>query len=160
SPPSLGPPQSSPEAHRMDTAHAPVETVSIVPGTPTEAYSLVARGVHRCWLGPDGPLKPTHVFHAEAEPPAKGGAAEIVLKERCESRGERGGAQAFGIEFKSARAGGGVGRASLKREPQLGQLMPRDAAAWARGGTECEGRKQFPPQASAPRSTQVVGKGD
>ena len=32
----------------------PYETTSIVRGTPTEAYALVAGGALRCWLGPDG----------------------------------------------------------------------------------------------------------
>ena len=60
----------------------PYETTTIAAGTPTEVYALVAGGALRCWLGADGPLKATHVFHAEAAPPAEGGAAEIVLHER------------------------------------------------------------------------------
>ena len=54
---------------------APVETAVVVPGTPTEIYTLVAGGALRCWFGADGPLKATHVFHAEAAPPAEEFAA-------------------------------------------------------------------------------------
>jgi len=45
-------------------------------------YELVARGALGCWFGAGGPLKTSHVFQAEAAPPAEGGAAEIVLHER------------------------------------------------------------------------------
>jgi hypothetical protein len=149
------PPPSS-QAGNADTSQAPAEVVSIVPGNPTDVYALVARGALRCWFGADGPLRPTHVFHAEAESPAKGGAAEMVLHERDETMRDKRGARAFLVSFAGAPAGVRVGVTMPRMEQQLAQLMVKDVAAWTKGGTDCEVRKHMPPQ---PLAT-VVGKGN
>jgi hypothetical protein len=149
-------PSSPSQADKAETSQAPAEVVSIVPGTPTDVYALVARGAFRCWFGADGPLKPTHVFHAEAESPAKGGAAEMVLHERDETMRDKRGARAFRVSFAGAPAGVRVGITMPKMEQQLAQLMAKDVAAWSKGGTDCEVRKHMPLQ---PQAT-VVGKGN
>jgi hypothetical protein len=154
--PTLPPPQPAPQAGHAETAQAPAEAVSIVPGTPTEIYALVARGAHRCWFGAEGPLKPTHVFHAEADSPASGGTAEMVLHERDETLRDKRGTRAFRVSFSSVPAGVRLAIAAPKMEQQLAQLMTREVAAWAKGGTDCEVRKQMPPQPLIP----VQGKGD
>jgi hypothetical protein len=51
-------------------------------GTPTEVYTRVARGVLTCWFGAAGPLKAHYIYHADADPPSKGGRSEIVLFEK------------------------------------------------------------------------------
>ena len=51
-------------------------------GAPTEVYARVARGAMACWFGTSGPLKANYIYHAEAEPAAQGGKAEIVIHER------------------------------------------------------------------------------
>lgn len=152
--PSAPPPSS--QAGNADTSQAPAEVVSIVPGNPTDVYALVARGALRCWFGADGPLRPTHVFHAEAESPAKGGAAEMVLHERDETMRDKRGARAFLVSFASVPAGVRVGVTMPRMEQQLALLMVKDVAAWTKGGTDCEVRKHVPPQ---PLAT-VVGKGN
>lgn len=152
--PTLPPPQPAPQAGHAETSQAPAEVVSIVPGTPTEIYALVARGAHRCWFGADGPLKPTHVFHAEADSPASGGTAEMVLHERDETLRDKRGTRAFRVSFSSAPAGVRLAIAAPKMEQQLAQLMTKDVAAWAKGGTDCEVRRQMPPP------PPVKGKGD
>jgi hypothetical protein len=139
--PSLPPLQ--PAASGEDPKLEPAEQVSIVPGTPTEIYMLVARGVHRCWLGADGPLKLTHVFHAEAESPANGGAAEIVLHERDTTMRDERGSQALRVAFSAVPGGVRLAIALPRIEPQLGQPMARDILAWASGGTNCEGRRHL-----------------
>ena len=48
-------------------------------GSPTEVYTRVARGVLTCWFGAAGPLKSTHIYHAEADPASKGGKSEIEI---------------------------------------------------------------------------------
>jgi hypothetical protein len=153
--PVLAPPaQPAPQADTAEeTSKAPAEVVSIVPGTPTDVYASVARGAHRCWFGADGPLKPTHVFHAEAESPAKGGAAEMVLHERDETLRDKRGTRAFRVSFTTVPEGVRVAVAMPRMELQLGQRMAKDVTAWARGGSDCEVRKQMPPQPLTP----VVG---
>jgi hypothetical protein len=148
--------QPAPQADNAEISQVPAEVVSIVPGTPTDVYALVARGALRCWFGADGPLKPTHVFHAEAESPAKGGAAEMVLHERDETMRDKRGARAFRVSLAGVPAGVRVAIAMPRMEQQLAQLMAKDVTAWTKGGTDCEMRKHMPPQ---PLAT-VVGKGN
>ncbi|NJO22209.1 MAG: hypothetical protein HC868_03775 [Sphingomonadales bacterium] len=124
--PVLAPPaQPVPQADTAEASKALAEVVLIVPGSSTDAYALVARGAHRCWFGADGPLKPTHVFHAEAESPAKGGAAEMVLHERDETLRDKRGTRAFRVSFTTVPAGARVAVAMPRMEPQLGSLMAR-----------------------------------
>src|SRR5262245_34688712 len=92
----------------------PYETAVSVSGTPTQVYALVARGALGCWFAPGGPLKASHVFRAEAEPPAKGGAAEILIHERDASFRDRRGVQAYRIAFASEIAGVRVSMTALK----------------------------------------------
>ncbi len=48
-------------------------------GTPTEVYTRVARGALLCWFGGNGALKGKYIYHADAEPPSRGGKAEIGI---------------------------------------------------------------------------------
>jgi hypothetical protein len=154
--PTLPPSQPAQQAGHAETSQAPAEVVSIVPGTPTEVYALVARGAHRCWFGADGLLKPTHVFHAEADSPANGGTAEMVLHERDETLRDKRGVRAFRVSFSSVPAGVRLAIAVPRMEQQLAQIMAKDVAAWAKGGTDCEVPKHMPPRPLNP----VLGKGD
>ncbi len=54
-------------------------------GTPTEVYTRVARGALTCWFGAAGPLKSRYIYHADADPPSKGGRSEIVIFEKDET---------------------------------------------------------------------------
>lgn len=62
-------------------------------GSPTEVYTRIARGAMLCWFGANGPLKGKYIYHADAEPPSKGGRAEIGIhvidKEAQSPRGMR-----------------------------------------------------------------------
>lgn len=148
SPLTLPPPAKPlPQAENVDKSEVPAESVSIVPGSPPDIYALVARGAHRCWFGADGPLKLTHVFHAEAEPPAQGGAAEMVLHERDETLRDKRGARAFRVAFTAVPEGVRVAVTIPKMEQQLGVTMARDVAAWARGGVDCGLSRPPPPVA-------------
>lgn len=121
------------------------ETSTIVQGTPTEVYALVARGALRCWFGADGPLRSSHIFHAEATPPSQGGAAEIALHERDPTAPDPRGIRAYRITFASAAVGVQVGIANLKIASPLAELMADDVKVWAGGGKSCEARKLNPP---------------
>jgi hypothetical protein len=126
--------------------------------TPTETYELVARGALGCWFGARGPLKPTHVFHAEAAPPVEGGAAEIVLHERDASFRDLRGPRAFRVTFATAPAGAQVNVVNLKMAPPVGTAMAKDVEAWAAGGAGCQLRAVLPPPPS-PAPSKAKGKG-
>lgn len=143
-------PPSQPAFETGNLAQAPIESALIVSGTPTEVYALVARGALGCWFGADGPLKATHVFQAEAAPPVKGGAAEIVIHERDVTLRDQRGVRACRIAFAGDTLGVRVVTSTLRIEPQLAQLMEKDVEVWARGGSGCQVRTLFPAPAAVP----------
>jgi hypothetical protein len=126
------------------------ESAFIAEGNPTGLYALVARGALSCWLSADGPLNATHVFAAEAAPPTRGGAAEIVLHERDRAFRDQRGPRAVRIRFEGAPGGVRVGFSNLRLGTQLAESMARDVATWAKGGTGCAARTLHqPPLVSA-----------
>ena len=144
--PTLPPPQPQSKADGSNMSQLPIETAVIAKGTPTEVYSLVARGALGCWFGADGPLKSSHVFQAEADPPAKGGAAEIVIHERDESLRDKRGPRAVRVAFTATSTGARVGITMIKMESHLADLMTKDIQSWAGGGRSCQARSLAPPQ--------------
>jgi len=56
-----------------------------------------------CWFAASGPLKETHIFHADAAPPSRGGDVEIVLHERDTSLRDQRGARALRIALRVRR---------------------------------------------------------
>jgi hypothetical protein len=139
-------------------ATAPLETATMVQGTPTEVYARVASGAMRCWFGAKGPLKATHVFHAEAAPPSEGGVAEIVLHERDISMRDQRGARAFRVSFVGEGGDVRVGVAALKMAAPLADLMVRDVATWAQGGAGCQAGSLSPPAEAAAPDKPSKGK--
>jgi hypothetical protein len=140
--PSASAPVPKEEATQPRTA--PPETAIMVPGTPTEIYTQVARGALRCWFAADGPLKATHVYHAEAQPPANGGSAEIVVHEREEEQRDKRGPRAFRILFSAEQAAVRVVISTPRMEKQLADVMTRDVEGWTKGGSDCGLRRQVP----------------
>jgi hypothetical protein len=117
-----------------------------VTGTPTGVFAQVARGALGCWFGGAGRLKASHVYRAEAEPPAKGGAAEIIVYERDASLRDQRGGRAYHIAF-TAEGGSSVKVATtaLKFESALAMAMAKDVEAWARGAASCQLGTLLPP---------------
>jgi hypothetical protein len=150
---------AKPAAPAATDPEASVTTI-MAKGTPTEVYELVARGVLGCWFGGGGPLKKSHVFHAEAAPPAEGGAAEIVLHERDASFRDQRGVRAFRVTIASAPIGAQVNIANIKMAPAVGSAMVKDAETWASGGAGCQLRALFPPPPTpAPDKGKAKAKG-
>jgi len=135
--PTLPPSQPAPQTGSLSVPSGPYETAVMVSGTPTEVYSLVARGALGCWFGAHGPLKGSHVFQAEADPPAKGGAAEIMVHERDVSLRDQRGTRAYRISFASEATRVRVGMTALKFELARARLMAKDVEVWAKGGAGC-----------------------
>ena len=103
---------------------------------PVEVYARIARGALKCWFGPEGSLKQTHVFHAKADPPSAGGAAEIGVHTR-ETGSSHGVLKAFGVTIAPA-AGGTLVEAQNVRFPDgQSQLMIQDVGRWVAGEDSC-----------------------
>jgi hypothetical protein len=152
-------PVSSPDPGKTGSLPAPsgpYETAAIVSGTPTEIYTLVARGILGCWFGTGGPLRASHVFQAEAAPPAKGGAAEIAIHERDTSFRDQRGVRAYRVSFSSETTGVRIGMTALKFGTNLAQAMAKDVETWAKGGAGCQLRAVLPPP-TAPAGKIVKG---
>lgn len=139
-------------------AEGPIEMATLVPGTPTDVYTIVAGSALRCWLGAGGPLKATHVFHAEAAPPTEGGGAEIVLHERDPLQRDQRGARAFRVSFTGEGGSVRVGITTIRIAAPLAELMVRDVSTWAGGGAGCQARALSPPTPQAAAPPQPLGK--
>jgi len=104
---------------------------------PTEVYSRIARGALKCWFGRNGSLKGTHVFHADADSPVKGGAAEIVVFERDQTNQNPRGLRTLRVAIAPVGEGAHVGVELLRVHPTLGARMREDVIRWAGGSSGC-----------------------
>lgn len=130
----------------------------VVSGEPTEVYSEVARGALACWMGADGPLKRSHIFQAEAAPPARGGAAEITLHERDATLPDQRGVRAFRVSLAQTAGGTRVAVSAPKLPPDFTQAMAGDVQTWANHGQGCQLRTVAPPPAPVPAPKVAKGK--
>jgi len=119
---------------------------------PTTVYMDIAQRALQCWVGPKGPLKETHIFHAEAASPTTGGKAEIVLHERDKTQPHPWGARTFRIELSGE--GGGtntrVTMSNIKMKQDLADAMRADVVAWADGKDSCQAQVVRPPPPEPP----------
>jgi hypothetical protein len=145
--------EAAPAPQTVPVPSGPTEVSLLEPGTPTGVFTQVAHGALVCWFGAGGPLKATHVYRAEADPPAKGGNAVIVIYERDSSVRDLRGPRSYRIDFVAEAASVRVTAAALKFEPKLAQAMAKDVETWAKGGAGCQLRALFLPPAP-----QVVAK--
>ncbi len=127
---------------------------------PTTVYAAIAQRALTCWMGPKGPLKASHIFHADAASPTTGGKAEIALHERDMTQPHPWGGRTFRIELTPE--GGGtdtrVSIVNIKMPKDLADAMRIDVGVWARGGDGCHAQIVRPPPAE-PVATPVVTKG-
>lgn len=111
-------------------------------GSPTEIYTRIARGATLCWFGTHGTLKSTHIFNAEAEPPSKGGRAEIVIHERDPSQPNPRGPRAFRIQILPVGDNAKLEVENVRFPIEIGQAMTGDVRRWARDDLTCAGAPQ------------------
>lgn len=114
----------------------PPQSVPPSVDSPVEVYSRVARGALRCWFGPEGSLKKTHVFHAKVEPPSNGGAAEIGVHTR-EAGSSHGVLRAFGVAITPSGSGSVVEAQNFRFPEPQAAIMIADVSRWAAGKDEC-----------------------
>src|SRR5262245_3021003 len=144
------------ETGSLSVRPTPQETSVLVEGTPTGVFADVARGTLGCWFAADGPLKATHVYRAEAQPPAKGGDAEIVIHERDTSVRDLRGPRAYRIAFAADLSSVRVTMIALKFEPKLAQAMAKDVESWAKGGESCQLRALLAPPPVASKTSKTA----
>lgn len=131
------------------------------PGSSTTVYARIARGANICWFGPRGALDRTYIWHARAEPEAKGGMAEILVHERFEQNQR--GLKAFKITIGPKGEGAAVAVNNVKMTEAIAQRMTADAYRWARGGVGCteeasDWSPQAPQEAAEPKKKVLVRK--
>jgi len=107
-------------------------------GSPTELYTRIARGAMACWFGTAGPLKGTHIYHAEAESPAQGGRSEIVIFERnlADPASPRG-VRALRISIAEAGAVTPLTVEPAKLPEPMAKRLTADVYRWASGEVQC-----------------------
>lgn len=107
------------------------------PEPPAEIYSRIARGALKCWFGPEGSLKQSHVFHAKVDPPSAGGMAEIAVHTRDPSGSSHGVLRAFAVTITRTDAGSLVEQQNVRFPEAQGIAMREDVSRWAAGKEGC-----------------------
>ena len=112
-------------------------TEAPIVGPPTEVYERIARGVLACWFGAAGPLKSDYVYHAEADPPGKGGKAEIVIHERNRASDNPKGERAYRVAIAPDNEATTLTFENVKMPEGRAAAMEADARRWGAGAFGC-----------------------
>ena len=138
---------------------ADVQPLSRSGDPPVEVYARVARGALKCWFGPEGSLKQTHVFHAKADPPSAGGAAEIGVDTR-EAGSSHGVLRAFGVAITPSGEGSVVETRNVRFADAQSALMMADVTRWVQGQEGCSivgtGGWQAAPPTTQPEAAKAA----
>ncbi len=127
-----------PAAGALQLPSLPALTGSKIVGTPTELYTRIAHGAVTCWFGASGPLKGQHMYHADAEPESKGGAAEITIFVKDASAGPDPKAlKAFQIGIRPTGGTPELGVENFKIAEPLATRMRDDVTRWAADEEGC-----------------------
>lgn len=112
---------------------------SELPVSTTLAYTRIAQGAMSCWFGPSGRLARSHIFDADADPPSRGGAVEVVVHERAFDQPKPWGYKAFRISLKSSGDYTSVAIENLRMPDGVARQMRSETLAWAGGAKGCMG---------------------
>jgi len=119
----------------IDLSSPAVAPASVVAqDTPTNVYVRLARGIRRCWLGPDNPKLAGHGFRASAQP-GRSGKAEIDIYKQVEGR--KLGPFAFEIRIAPEGSGALVRSTNRRLDDKRVNELRADIARWTRGGKGC-----------------------
>ena len=126
---------------------------------PTMVYAAIAQKALTCWLGPKGPLKSSHIFHADAASPSRGGGAEIALHERDLTQVHPWGVRAFKIELAGdAGTGTRISMQNIKLPRDLADALRADVVTWAQGSDGCQAQIVRPPAPEPPPAAPAKTK--
>ena len=137
-------------------------TVSEAPivGAPTEVYARVARGAMACWFGTSGPLKANYIYHAEAEPAAQGGKAEIIIHERDRTSDNPQGPARLPRRHPPGWRGHVLAVENMKLPEPLAKSMEADVRRWGAGAIGCADRRQAAGRRRAPQPPEAKPNDD
>ncbi|MEL7047695.1 MAG: hypothetical protein AAFO75_01830 [Pseudomonadota bacterium] len=132
------------ETANLATSALPLPTLAVPTvfggpvGDASEVYARVARGVLTCWLGPNGPLKETHLFHAVSEPARNGGLSQIALYQRAKPNSRKRGAKAAIIRIEPYGSSANVSFENLRLSEIQADQFDSDIYNWAAANEGCE----------------------
>lgn len=107
-------------------------------GSPTEVYTRIARGVLTCWFGAAGPLKSTHIYHAEADPASKGGKSEIEIFRKDPTAPDPRSLRAYRVLIQpSGSSSTKVEVENLTVEEPLASRLGSDVVRWSKAEGGC-----------------------
>jgi hypothetical protein len=114
---------------------------------PTTVYAAIAQKALVCWVGPKGPLKASHIFHADAASPTTGGVAEIVLHERDVTQRHPWGPRTFRIALtpEGGDTNTRIDLQNIKLKRDMADALRADVIAWANGKDSCQAQIVQPP---------------
>jgi hypothetical protein len=121
---------------------------SRVAGPPAEIYRRIASGATRCWFAPWSPLKKSHIFHADADGIAKGGAVEVAVMVRDNAAPKPWGPRAFRVMLTADGEYTGIEVQNLSMNAETAAPMRADVFHWAQDGQEC--KLKPPPEETGP----------
>jgi hypothetical protein len=130
---------------------------SVLPISTAEAYTRIARGAMSCWFGTRGRLARSHLFHADADPPARGGAVEITIHERAFDQPKPLGYKAFRVSLKKGAEHTHIEVENLRLPDAVAQPMRSEVFAWAGGANGCIGDAAAQTGGTLPVSPALTG---
>jgi hypothetical protein len=140
-----------------DVAEAKGIPITGATGTATDIYSRLARGAMGCWFAVGGPLKKDYIFHATADPPSRGGKAEVVIHQRDPTQPNPRGAKAYVIEIQpTGESSASVTAENRKMSDAFAAAMTVDVSRWAKGEEGCTAASAVADWAPAPPETAAA----
>lgn len=116
---------------------------------PLEVYARIVRHSRGCWFGLDGAIEASHVLHADAAPPEKGGRVLITIHERVVGANTIWGARAFEITLTPSGDGTDIATENVKLAGERAAAMSSDLEAWMHDKAGCRLSASMPVLANA-----------
>jgi len=117
---------------------------STVNADPIEVYQRIASRAAKCWFGPDGPLRQSHIFHAVVQAPADGRTVEIAILKRTDKPKSPWGPKVYQIDLTGTTSTD-VSFQNFGLDLKTRAGIQKDALAWANGHPACT--ENVPPPA-------------
>jgi len=109
-------------------------------GTPTELYTRIARGALTCWFGASGPLKGEYMYHADADPPSKGGRSEITIRVKDKTASDPRSLRAYRVMIAPGETGTVLDIENTKIPEPLASSLTSDVRRWAGDEEGCSAK--------------------
>lgn len=106
-------------------------------GTPTELYTRIARGALTCWFGANGPLKGAYIYHADAQPPSKGGRSEIIIRVKDKDAADPRSLRAYRVSIAPGESGSVLETENVSIPEPLATSLGADVRRWAADEEGC-----------------------